>query len=188
MDRTEILNSYVTDMAAVESHIAEAVERQIGDDDTKKYPDAIRVLTSLHTALEGHVAKLEAYNGRTDGGGIKEAVKEAAFEALGVAAGFYDKLRQKDTVSRMIRDTYTATGLAAISYHMLYTTALALKSDAVADIALSNLKDITGLIGELSEVVCTVVAAELADQDKAIDPTVGRQAIAATQKAWQHAS
>ena len=187
MDRTAVINSYVTDMASVETHIAEAVERQLADDETKKYPDAIRVLTSLHTTLQSHVSKLEAFNEGTEGGGVKEAVKEAVLGALGVAAGFYDQIRQQDTVSRMIRDSYTATGLAAISYHMLYTTALAVKNDRLSTLALANLKDLTGLIGELSEVVCTVVAKELVDQDKAIDPTVGQQAVEATQKAWRHA-
>ena len=188
MDRTEILNSYVTDMAAVEKHILEAVERQLESDDTAKYPDAVRVLTSLKAALQRHVTALDGYNDRTEGGGVKEALKEAAFGALGVAAGFYDQIRQTDKVSRMIRDSYTATSLAAVSYHMLYTTALGLKADDLASLAIRNLEDLTGLIGELSEVVCTVVAAELTDEDKMIDPNVGREAVRATQAAWKAAS
>jgi hypothetical protein len=184
MDRTDILNDYVTDMAAVETHILRAVDRQLEDDDTAKYPDAVRVLTSLQSALRRHVEGLEAYNDRTSDGGVKEAVKEAVTGALGVAAGFYDQLRQTDEVSRMIRDSYTATSLAAVSYHMLYTTALALKAEDLAALALRNLEDLTGLIGQLSEVVCTVVAAELTDEDKTIDPTVGPRAIEATQRAW----
>lgn len=187
MDRTAVINSYVTDMASVETHIAEAVERQVGSDEIKKYPEALRVLTSLHTTLQNHVTKLEAFNDKTEGGGLKETVKDAVLGALGVAAGFYDQIRQTDKVSRMVRDSYTATGLAAISYHMLYTTALALKNDELAQMALDNLKDLTDLVGEMSEVVCTVVAKELVDQDKAIDPTVGQKAIQATQKAWRHA-
>ena len=184
MDRTEILNTYVTDMGAVESHIAEAVQRQLDSDDTKKYPDAVRVLTSLKATLDRHVNGLENYNDGTDGGGIKEAVKQAVLGTLGVAAGFYDQIRQTDKVSRMVRDSYTATSLAAISYHMLYTTALALKEDRLAAMALSNLNDLTKIIGDLSEAVCTVVAQELTDEDKTIDPNVGRQAVMATQKAW----
>ncbi len=187
MDRTAILNSYVTDMAAVEGHIESAVERQLASDDTARYPDAVRVLTSLQTTLKSHVSKLEAFNDRTEGGGIKEAVKEALGDVLGVAAGFYDQIRQTDKVSRMIRDSYTATSLAAVSYHMLYTTALALKADDLAAMALSNLEDLTGLIGDLSEAVCTVVAAELTAEDKTIDPTVGQQAVRATQRAWANA-
>ena len=184
MDRTSILNDYVTDMSAVEAHILAAVERQLASDDTARYPEAVSALTDLQSTLTKHVTALEAYNERTDGGGVKEALKEAVAGALGVAAGFYDQLRPTDKVSRMIRDAYTATSLAAISYHMLYTTALALKADDLAALALGNLSDLTDRIGQLSETVCTVVAAELTDEDKTIDPTVGAEAVRATQAAW----
>ena len=187
MDRTDIINDYVTDMAAVETHILEAVERQLASEDTARYPDAVRVLGTLKTTLQTHVQSLERFNDRTGDGGIKEALKEAAFGALGVAAGFYDQIRQTDKVSRMIRDSYTATSLAAVSYHMLYTTALGLKANDLAALALGNLKDLTAIIGDLSEVVCTVVAAELADEDKTIDAAVGQEAIRATQEAWKKA-
>lgn len=184
MDRTAILNDYVTDMSAVETHILAAVKRQLGSDATSAYPDAVRVLTSLQTALATHVEALEAYNEKTEGGGLKEAVKEAVTGALGVAAGFYDQIRQADKVSRMVRDSYTATSLAAISYHMLYTTALGLKANDLAALALRNLKDLTPILVDLSEVVCTVVAAELAAEDKTIDASVGKEAVRATQEAW----
>lgn len=184
MDRTEILNDYVTDMAAVEKHIHDAVERQLSSDDTQKYPDAVRVLSTLRTTLQGHVRSLEAYNEKTGGGGIKEAVKEAAFGALGVAAGFYDQIRGTDKVSRMVRDSYTATSLAAVSYHMLYTTALGLKEDELARLALGNLKELTPILVDLSKVVCSVVVSELNVEDKIIDPSVGDEAIRATQEAW----
>ena len=187
MDRTAILNDYVTDMAAVEDHILSAVERQLESDDTSKYPDAVRVLSDLKSALQAHVQSLEAYNERTEDGGLKETIKEAVTGALGVAAGFYDQLRGTDKVSRMVRDSYTATSLAAVSYHMLYTTALGLKADDLASLALRNLRDLTKLIGEMSEVVCSVVASELADEDKVFDASVAQKAIADTQDAWKPA-
>ena len=183
-DRNDVINNYVTDMAAVETHILEAVERQLADDATSRYPDAVRVITSLKTTLEKHVRELERFNERRDGGGLKEAVKEAVTGALGVAAGFYDQLRNTDQVSRMIRDDYTATSLAAVSYHMLYTSALALKADDLARLALGNLKDLTPILVDLSKVVCTVVAAEMADEDKSLDASVGAEAVRATQEAW----
>ena len=184
MDRTAILNDYVTDMAAVEKHILEAVERQLESEDTARYPDAARTLARLKTTLQSHVQALDAYNEKTGGGGVKEAVKEAVTGALGVAAGLYDQLRSTDKVSRMVRDTYTATSLAAVSYHMLYTTALGLKATDLASLALRNLKDLTPILVELSKDVCTVVAAELAAEDKMIDSSVGRQAVTDTQSAW----
>ncbi len=187
MDRTAILNTYVTDMSAVESHILKAIERQLADDATARFPGATRVLNTLRSSLAQHVRSLDAYNERTEGGGVKEAVKGAVADALGFAAGLYDQLRPNDSVSRMVRDTYTATSLAAVSYHMLYTTALGLKADDLAALALDNLKDLTAAIGDLSEAVCTVVAAELSDEDKLYDASVAPEAIRATQEAWRRA-
>ena len=60
MDRTEILTDYATDMAAVETHILKAVDRQLDADATARYPAAVRVLTSLQSALRRHVEGLEA--------------------------------------------------------------------------------------------------------------------------------
>ncbi|GAB5537144.1 MAG: hypothetical protein Rubg2KO_33930 [Rubricoccaceae bacterium] len=184
MERTDLLNTYITDMAAVETHIVSAVDRQLENDETSTYPDAVSVLSRLKATMQGHVSALETYNETTNDGEVKEAVKEAIGTALGVVAGVWNKVRGTDEVSRAIRDAYTATSLATISYHMLYTTALGLKSDEVADLALRHLRDLTPLISEMSEVVCTVVASELANEGKVIDSTVAAEAIRATQDAW----
>ena len=184
-DRNDILNNYVTDMAAVEGHIEEAVERQLESDDTARYPDAVRVLTSLRTALQRHIRSLEQYNETTPEGGVKEAVKEAVTGALGVAAGFYDQIRGTDKVSRMLRDSYTATSLAAISYHMLYTSALALKADSLAQLAIRNLKDLTPiprrpLEGDLHG----RGRRDGGTRTRRSTPSVGSEAVRATQEAW----
>lgn len=184
MDRQAILNDYVTDMSAVEKHILEAVERQAEMDDTRRYPEALQALSNLRDTLRRHVQSLESYNAGTPGGGLKEAVKEALTGALGVAAGIYNKVRQEDQVSRSIRDTYTALGLATISYHMLHTTALALKEQRLADLAITHLKDLSPIVVELSRVVCLVVARELADEDKSLDASVGQEAARNTHQAW----
>lgn len=182
-DPNAVLNTYITDMAAVEQHIRDAIERQLNGDTLKKYGEAYSVVERLHRVLERHVSALEAEIDGREGGGIKEAVKEALGSALGFAAGLYDKVRT-DEASRMIRDNYTATSLAAVSYHMLHTTALGLKNQRVADIATSHLKDLTPILVDLSKVVCHVVAQELAQEGKVFDGTVGDQAVKNTQDAW----
>ncbi|HLT48153.1 MAG TPA: hypothetical protein VK002_13045 [Rubricoccaceae bacterium] len=184
MDRQEIINDYVTDMAAVEKHILEAVERQIGTPATKDFPEALAVLNDVRTTLARHVSALEGFNEDTRGGGLKETLKEAVTGTLGVAAGIYNKIRQEDQVSRMVRDTYTALGLATISYNMMYTTALGLKEDRLAQIALDHLKDLSPLVVDLSKTVCLVVAHELSQEDKLIDPAIGQEAVRRTHEAW----
>lgn len=182
-DPNAVLNTYLTDMAAVEKHILEAVERQLNGDALKRHAQAHAVVQRLHDTLNRHVHALEAEIENRKGGGLKEAVKEAVGTALGFAAGLYDKVRS-DEASRMIRDNYVATSMAAIAYHMLHTTALGLRSQHVADLAIAHLKDLTPILVELSKVVCHVVAEELADEGKIFDGTVGPQAEANTHEAW----
>ncbi len=182
-DPNTVLNTYLTDMGAVEKHILEAVERQLAGDAIGQYPEAKRCVSRLQTTLQRHVNALDAEVDSRDGGDVKDALKKALGSAMGFAAGLYDKVRD-DEVSRMIRDDYTATSLAAISYHMLHTTALGLKNQRIADMALSHLKDLTPVLVELSKVVCQVAAQELAKEDKVFDGTVGQQAISNTQEAW----
>ena len=67
---------------------------------------------------------------------------------------------------------------------MLHTTALGLKNQEVADLALRNLKGLTPILVDLSKVVCTVVADELDDEDKVYTASVGVQAVRDTQEAW----
>lgn len=188
MNRTEILDGYVTDMAAVENHILSAVERQVASDATARYPEAKAPLEALAAVLKRHVAALKAYNGETPGEGtLAEVAKEALTDVIGFAAGIYDQLRQEDKVSRMVRDTYTALGLATVSYHMLHTTALGLKEERLADLAIAHLRDLTPHTVELSKAVCLVVAHELADEDKTLDPNVGPEAVRRTHEAWASA-
>ncbi len=182
-DPNVVLNTYLTDMHAVESHILEATERQLNGDEIKAYPEASRVVRMLHTTLERHTTALKDLVEARDGKSLQGALKEALGDALGFAAGLYDKVRT-DQVSRMIRDDYTATSLAAVSYHMLHTTALGLKNNNVASMALRHLKDLTPILVDLSKVVCHIVAKELADEDKVFDATVGPQAVKNTQEAW----
>lgn len=184
-DRLTILSDYVTDMLSVEEHILEAVKRQAGTDSVLNYPEANAIIGQIESTVRQHTQRLEAQVDRFGkSADVKARLKNAITETLGVVAGIYNKVRQTDQVSRMLRDDYAAISFAAICYHMLHTTALALKDEEVAQLALDHLNDYSPLVIELSKVVCTVVAQELTDENKAIDPSVAEQAIRNTQEAW----
>lgn len=174
----ETLQQYVSDMVALDKHILEAVERQVNDRRTRDYPDLQQLLTRIQSTLRGHLPGLEQLLS-TLGGDPTSPVKKAVAAVAGVAAGTYDKIRT-DTVSKMLRDTYTALSLAAISYTMLHTTGLGVKNPQAADLAVGYLKQVTPLIVEISEVIPLVVVRELEDTD----PAVGPEAVRNTQKAW----
>ncbi len=184
MDRQHLLNQYSTDMVGLTNHIATAIQHQHDSDATDAYPELKTLLADIIRTLKGQNTALEAYNEGTEGGGALEAAKEAFLGVLGEAAGLIDRLRQTDQVSRMVRDDYTALSLAGISYHMLHTTALGLKDQKLADLALTHLGQITPILVKLSKIVCTVVAKELGREDRVIDATVGDEAVRNTQKMW----
>ncbi len=182
-DTREYLRPYVADMAAVEKHILEAVERQTKDEDFQKLPQAQQLVNRLETTLRNHVQTLEGHLAQFPAGSAAGAVKGAVTGVLGAFAGLYDKVRS-EAASRGLRDDYTALNLASISYTMLHTSALALNETATAELALRNLKELTPLIMQLTEVLPEVVVRELAEEGKAYDASIVQRAVRATQEAW----
>lgn len=183
-DRQEVLLEYVSDMLEVEKHTLESIERQTLDDRVRSYGEAYKLLMRIELTLRNHTTVLEHYLKSTGGGGAGALMKKAATAAVGAMAGLYGKIRPEDPVSRDLRDDYTALNLAAISYTMLHTTAIALAESRLADLALSHLTELTPLIAALSKVIPPVVAMELSVEGKAMYPAAGAEAVASTQKAW----
>lgn len=182
-DNREEIRPYVADMAAVERHILEALERQHNDDAFKDFPNALGLVGRLEGLLKTHVENLETHLGSLPGGGVAAAVKETVTGVLGGLAGIYDKVR-KDKVSRALRDDYTALSLATVSYTMLHSTALGLRQGMTAEIALRNLKELTPYIMELSQIIPQVVLKELSFEGYDIDFSLAPQAVRNTQEAW----
>lgn len=184
MRKQDILQDYVSDMLGLEKHIDGVIARQATDDRMQAYDQAHDLIMRISSTLKKHRAILEKALDSVGGESSKTVLKRVAASVTGMAANLYDKARPTDPVSRNLRDNYTALNMAAVSYTMLHTTALALKERSIADLAVRHLEDLTPLIMELSEVIPDVVARELASEDKAIDPSVGREALGNTRKAW----
>ncbi len=180
-ERKDTIQHYVGDMITAEKHIHEAVKRQVDDESVKQQPEASAVINKISMVLQSHINQLEHHNEQL--GASSAGLKDAVASTLGVMAGLYDKVRTKQT-SRMLRDDYTALSLAAISYTMLHTTALALNYPTTADVALRNLKDITPLITQISQVIPQVVTRELSEDHPSVSATSGQEATHNTQEAW----
>jgi len=180
-DREKNLQTYVSDMLAVESHTLEAVERQVGSDAVKQQSDAKRLISSIHYVLKQNTASLEQRLEALGSG--QSALKTAAASVVGAVAGVYDQVRS-EAVSRMLRDDYTALSLVAISYTMLHTTALALQDAITADLALQNLKRITPLVMEISKAIPAVVVQDVKADVPSANVSVAKQAASNTQEAW----
>jgi ferritin-like metal-binding protein YciE len=180
----ELLAKYVGDMAAVETHIEEAIDRQLDmtKDDAKVGP----LVREFHDAIRQQkqtMIDLRDSLGSTAG----NPIKEFGTDILGKAAGLIDKIRA-DAISKALRDDYTAFNLAAVSYVMLYTTAKGVGDDKVAETAEQHLSTYAGFIMRINDVIPSVVLSELKDEEGV---TVGGgaagQATSMVDRVWKAA-
>lgn len=142
-DPNDAVNSYITDMLALEDHIEKAVDGQLSD--LHDYPDVLAELQQVHRTIEHHIADLRLLTDRRKAGGVVESVKRAGSAVAGVAAGVIDLVRSEG-LPKNLRDDYTAFSLASIGYVMLHTTALSLGDQEVAELAEQHFRDYAGAV------------------------------------------
>lgn len=176
-----VLRTYVNDMIALERDIMNALKGQREDEHVQAMPDVQQLIGKAADASQTRHEVLmkcaEALDGKT---GAK--VKDAIFAATGTLAGLYDKLR-KHPVSKMLRDDVTALNLAATSYGMLYTTAVAFEDDAIAEVALEHLNSLPGEICEMTSFLPQVIVEELR-KDHSVNSEAAEIAQEAIDQAW----
>ena len=180
----QTIADYVGDMVALESHIEEALDRQLTE--TRDDPEARAAVQGFHDMVKAHRDSLKALQEQV-GSTAGNPIIAAGSALLGKAAGVIDLVRTEG-ISKSLRDDYAAFSLAAISYSMLHTTALGLGDRRVADVAERFLTDYAGAIERINEVMPGVVERELAKDGHQTDGS----AVAATRdmvaKAWHSAT
>lgn len=178
----EVLNKYVTDMVGVIKHIHEAVERQLQDDDTHKFPEARVLLTSLASELNSQRSHLDGLATEINAQHLS-AAKEALTAATGFMAGIYDHLRHHP-VSKDLRDDYVAVTMACVAYEMLHTTGLAVQHRETADLALRHLRQLTPYVTQIGQLIAQIVMKELGDKGVAVDTSAAEIAARNNREAW----
>jgi ferritin-like metal-binding protein YciE len=149
-DPVEALNSYVTDMLALEQHIKKAIDGQI--EDLKNYPAVTSELRSINGTIEGHISTLEGLAKTKGGKGPADLLKQAGSAVLGLGAAAVDLVRNEG-LPKNLRDDYTACSLATIGYVMLHTTALSLGDRQVGEIAHRHLSDYARIVMNLHNII-----------------------------------
>jgi ferritin-like metal-binding protein YciE len=180
------IQTYLSDMLALERHIAQPLQRQLDLGDTSKYGEAITVVSTLKGLTGSHVTALEQCLEQL-GGHAASPVKSAWSGLLGAGAAAIDSVR-KTKVSKNLRDDYTALNLAAVSYTMLYTTAVGLGDRTVADLAQRHLHDYARLVMQINQVIPAVVLQELADDGERIATSAGETIRQTTNEIWKNQS
>jgi ferritin-like metal-binding protein YciE len=166
MTNNETLVKYLSDMYALESHIAHPVKSQAEDKDFAPYPQAQALVKRIHTQTVSAMNELETL-AKSLGGDARSAVKSAVSAVAGAAASVVNEARQHP-ITKKLRDDYTALCLASAGYSLLLTTANALNAPQIAAIAQSRLKEVAGFIMELSQEMIPVAVKELS-QDISVD-------------------
>lgn len=175
MSRTseEAINSYITDMLALEEHIVTAVQGQQENlkDEHPKFSAVLRDVEALATRHTEELKELVEQRKIGAGGKISEVVKKAGSVVLGVGAAAIDLVRS-ERVPKNLRDDYTVLALATVGYAMLFTTATSLGDAPVAALAASQHKDYAEATMALNDVVPASVITLLADEGLAADSSV----------------
>ena len=153
-DKNEAINSYITDMLALEDHIEKALHGQL--EDLKDYPDVPRELTQIHRKVEHHISDLKGLSERREAGGTAGVIKRAGSAVLGFGAAAIDLVR-REGLPKNLRDDYTAFSLATIGYAMLYTTGLGLDDREVAELAKQHFADYAEAVTRLHNIIPAAV-------------------------------
>jgi len=164
-DTTEAINSYLTDMLALEQHIEVAIGAQVKD--LKDEPQVlVMALEAIHVTVQHHIESLKEIIGARDAGAansLAEAVKRAASVLAGAGAAAVDLVRN-EKLPKDLRDDYTAFSLATVSYVMLLSTAMSLNDQPVAELAERHLKHYTKVVMKLNNIIPSAVIAELREE------------------------
>lgn len=167
MSRTpeEAVNSYITDMLALEDHIEKALRAQVADF-RSEHPEFTTQLEPIQRKIRLHIEALKGLSDDRDAGAgnvVAEAVKRAGSIVAGLGAAAIDMIRN-EKLPKDLRDDYTAFNLAAIGYVMLLTTARALNDARVADLAEQHLRDYTEAAMTLQRVIPAAVVTFLQEE------------------------
>lgn len=177
----QTIADYVGDMAALESHIEEALDRQLTE--VKDNPVALAAVRDFHDMVKRHRDTLKAMDEET-GKTVGTPIKEAGAALFGKAAGIIDLLRSEG-ISKGLRDDYAAFSLAAISYSMLHTTATALGDSRVASLAERHLRHHADAIMRINQIMPEVVMRELEKDGHRADNAAVEATREAVLQSWQ---
>ena len=177
------LQTYVSDMLALERHIDQPLKAQLGMQDADRYPEAKAAISQMFALCENHVTALTACLAEL-GGHETSAIKSAWSTLLGFSAAAIDSAR-KTKVSKSLRDDYTALNLAAISYTMLHATAVGLGNQTVAELAKRHLADYARCVMQIAQIMPTVVLAELQDDGETVVTGAAETIRQQTNEIWK---
>jgi ferritin-like metal-binding protein YciE len=184
MTTKETLLKYLTDMHALESHLAQPLKSQADDADFNNYPEALELIRRLHTRTENALESLEVLI-EDLGGKPRGSFKSAFTAAAGMVAAAVNESRTH-AITKKLRDDYTALSLVAVGYELLHATGNALGEERVASLSIRHLKDVAGFIMDLSQIIIPVAVDELDKTNPEADASTAVASQVNIREAWRH--
>lgn len=181
-DDRHTVATYLSDMLALERHIARPIDAQLASKDHGSIGEARQLISEIKTCTDRHIASLEARLSDVGGDGISP-VKSAWSALLGGGAAAINQVR-KTKVSKSLRDDYTALALSTISYTMLHATASGLGDSATAQLAKRHLDDYAPIVVAISKAMPKVVLRELQDDGENVDISAAAASEERTAESW----
>ncbi|GAA5117323.1 hypothetical protein JIN84_17585 [Luteolibacter yonseiensis] len=178
------LKQYLNDMIGLERDIANAVKIQTEDERLLAFGELKAVLDQIVHNGEARLEVLKRIS-EEEGGALGAAVKEGITAITGTLAGIYGKMREHP-VSRMVRDDIVALEVASVSYGMLLTLGLSIGHRECVVIAEQGIEQLPGLIVELTDLLPTIVGAELSGDAPLVNPAAVQIAQASIRAAWKN--
>lgn len=166
------ISDWLGDIVALESHVEEVMDHQLKLETGNSELDA--ALKRFHDAVRDSKHRAEAYQeqyGSTAG----NPVIKAGATLLGKAAGVIDKVRN-DSVTKSIRDDYTAYNHVAIAYTILHTTAMAFADTATQEFAEQGMRTYAALVQNINHVIPAAVVHDLKSGEHA--PVINANVVA----------
>ncbi len=178
----ESLKQYVNDMIGLERDITNAVKIQIEDDRVTKFGELNALLNQVAMASERRLNLLKKLSDAEEGA-LGAAFKEGVTAIAGTLAGIYGKVREHP-VSRMVRDDIIALDVASVGYGMLLTLGLSVGHEECAALAGRGTEETPPLIIALTDLLPSIVAAELAEDAPLVNPAAVQVAGTRIREAW----
>ena len=185
----DALNSYITDMLALEEHIAKAIDGQLADL-RKDHPEFADTVSKASTLTAKHIGALTALKKSRDidaGSSLAEAVKRAGSIVAGLGAAAIDLVRS-ESLSKNLRDDYTAYSLASIGYQMLLTTSVSMDDDEVSGHARTHFADYAQVVMDLSRTIPSAVIEDLKMQQLPVRGDAGELVAKEIKQIWESLS
>jgi ferritin-like metal-binding protein YciE len=172
-------------MHAVETHIEEALDRQL--DMFADQPNVQQAVQGFHDMVKAQRDYVQEVLDSLPRDPSSNAVKDLGANVMGKMAGMIDKVRT-ESQSKALRDDYVAFNLAAVGYAMLFTTADSLGNAQVAEMAKKHLTGFAGAIQQVNHLIPEVVVRELIKDGHAASNDAVGNAQSVIDQAWQQTS